>query len=569
MIYSAVFTLVSFVSANVSSIIYDYPFHLGRIVGLAHSLTNKDLLPNLNYLFLYGSGYGLPMFYGNWMLYFPALVFLKTKVATFAFSAFVGQLTLLTVWSTYYVLEKMTADKSRSIFGAIAVSCSVTYFGFGMTAVVPLIPLLLYAIYKVLYKNQNNPILLAVVISLLVQTHIISTIVLAIFSAILVIFNVRRLSFTKLMSFFSSVIVSIFLLSGFILQYLEQNSSQTFFVSWKLRDFPFPSDALMAPGSIISILSNYYWPIIFIFLILSVFCFKYFDTYSRQLIGTVIIMFIFSSNILPWGMLRQTFLSVFQYTERLIYLLPVFVLMAIMKTAPQKIVLLVTVLQVGIYLYSFPMKFTFDTIPYSERGYKDNAKKIMDNTNRDAYNAFYSSTEKTYDTSGDEYLNIDIVHDNIRNGTIKLFEFDSEKVQITNIQHGYNRLDFDIELLEGIGEQFVVIPRIWYKGYIANYSQGANGTQPELSYVKKSYSEVAEAEALGKPEATHKVLYDGRAVINVSSSGHVSIQYKKTTVQWIGYAIQILSSLAIFFYSLTNKKRYRIHEKTDNHRPLL
>lgn len=59
-IYSIVFIIISFVSVNSASIAYDYTFHIGRIVGLAQSLANKDFLPNLNYSFLKG---GLDMQY--------------------------------------------------------------------------------------------------------------------------------------------------------------------------------------------------------------------------------------------------------------------------------------------------------------------------------------------------------------------------------------------------------------------------------------------------------------------------------------------------------------------------
>ena len=88
-IYSIFFTVISYNSANLSSIIYDYPFHLGRIVGLAQSIHNNDFLPSLNYVFLKGSGYAVPMFYGNWVLYFPAIIFMKTKVATLSFGILV------------------------------------------------------------------------------------------------------------------------------------------------------------------------------------------------------------------------------------------------------------------------------------------------------------------------------------------------------------------------------------------------------------------------------------------------------------------------------------------------
>ena len=47
--------------------------------------------------------------------------------------------------------------------------------------VVPLVPILIYSIYRVLYLNKKNPLYLGIVVALLIQTHILSTIILAIF----------------------------------------------------------------------------------------------------------------------------------------------------------------------------------------------------------------------------------------------------------------------------------------------------------------------------------------------------------------------------------------------------
>lgn len=563
LIYSIIFVLISHVSINVSSIIYDYPFHLARIVGLAQSLVNHDFLPNLNYMFLNGSGYAVAMFYGNWMLYLPALVFIHTETATLSFDVFVWQSIFFTVCATNYVLEKITKDKLRALLGAIAISCSVTYFGFGMTAVVPLIPLLLYSIYKVIFEDRYSPVLLAVTIALLIQTHIISTLVLAIFSLILVLLNFNRLTLKKVKSFIISIILAIFLSSGFIFQYLEQSTSQTFFVSWKLRNYPFPSNALMSPGDLYSIVTNYYWPIVFLFIFLSIVIFKKLDVFSRQLILATLVMFIFSSNLLPWHILRETFLSVFQYTERLIYLLPVFVIFAIAKTAPKQLVILTTVLQLSAYVYMFPMTFRSYDVPYSDRGYSDSAKKIMKNTNEDALESYRNSVDYTYDTSGDEYLTIDVDHDNIRNGTIKQFEFDSNKVSISNVTYGYNRLEFDISLHTNAEDQIIVLPRIWYKGYTAFYSKGASGSQPSLLYKSKTDEELDESNKVKKPNLSQKVLYDGRASLEVSSSGHIMILYKKTIIQKIGYLIEFLSFVIIFIYTLF--KNYKKSSYNNKH----
>lgn len=561
-IYSVFFTVVSFVSANIASIIYDYPFHMGRIIGLAQSIENGDLLPNLNYLFLNGSGYGVAMFYGNWMFYIPALVFIKTKVGTFAFTTFVWQSTFASASTTYFVLEKMTADRFRSFLGAIAVSCSVVYFGYGMTAVVPLIPLLLYGLYKVLYKNSLNPIPLGIVVALLVQTHIISTIILAICSIIIVLFNIRQLTYKKVISFLSSLFLSFLFTAGFIFQYIEQSISQNFFVNWKLRDFPFPTASLMEPRTIAQIFGDYYWPVIFIFLLLGFICIRKLDSFSRGLLFTTILMFVFSTQLLPWDILRETFLSVLQRTERLIYLLPVFVIIALAKTAPKKLLVFVTILQVVTYLYNFPMRFTFDVIPYAEIGFQDNARKILDNTNRDALSAYTDPFEGyTYSTSGDEYLTIDVNHDNIRDRTITQFEYDQEKVQITNVKNGYNSLEFDAQLINGAGEQTVVLPRIWYKGYTAEYSNGGSGNQPGLLYNKKTTDELNRDRELGKPDISDKVMFDGRAVVQITNSGHVKVSYQKTLIQWTGYIIEFMAFTFIFIYLLMNSyKQTRLHQ---------
>ena len=61
--YSVIFTFVSFNLINFQSRSYDYVFHLTRIVGLAESIEHWDLLPNLNFLFAFGTGYASPMFY--------------------------------------------------------------------------------------------------------------------------------------------------------------------------------------------------------------------------------------------------------------------------------------------------------------------------------------------------------------------------------------------------------------------------------------------------------------------------------------------------------------------------
>lgn len=550
-IFSVIFTFVSYYSSNVASAIYDYPFHLGRIVGLAQSIANQDYLPSLNYLFLNGSGYAVAMFYGNWLFYLPALVFLQTKVATFAFATFVWYSTFLTLCSSFYTLNKINQDSLNSFLGSVAISCSIVYFGFGMTAVVPLIPLLIYAIYKVIFEDKRNPLLLGVVIALLIQTHVISTVVLAFFSFLLVLLNVHRLTVNKILSFFYSILISIPLMTGFFLQYFEQNQSQEFFVNWRLRDFPFPTHSLMSPGDLFSSFENYYWPIAFALVLLFVFTIRNQATFGKQLVIASIIMFFAATQLLPWEILRESFLAVFQNTGRLTYLLPVVILFALSLSQSRIVVLLAAVMQVTVYILNFPMQFTPNKVPYEEIGFQNTVREMIDITNRDAMSAYeYPFLGYTYDTSGDEYLTIDVNHENIRNGSIKEFEFDEDLVEISNIKNGYNHLSFDINLDSKIEGAEIILPRIWYKGYIAEYSNGSSGEQPHLKLGRKTAAEIRTDTESGKSTSSEKVLFDGRSAIMVNSSGHVQVYYKKTRVQIIGFFIETIAFVTIFIFAI-------------------
>ena len=245
LLYAILYTLVSQRSLQVEGAITDYYFHLGRMVGLAQSIKYGNWLPNLNEVFSYGVGYASAMFYGNWQFYIPALFYIATEQATFSYSIFIFLLVLSSIWSTYLVFSRMSKDKQKGFWVAMTVPLVFHLFGYGMTMVVPLVPWLLYALYKVLYLDKKNPILLAVVIALLLQTHILSTVVLAISSILFLLVNFNKITLAKLLSFVISAMLGLVLSSGYLFQYLEQTHSQAFFFSWHERNFPFDSKSIL------------------------------------------------------------------------------------------------------------------------------------------------------------------------------------------------------------------------------------------------------------------------------------------------------------------------------------
>lgn len=552
LVFSLFMTAISYISINTSSQIYDYNFHLGRIVGLAQSIRNNDLLPNLNFSFVHNAGYAVPMFYGNWILYPSAVVFILTKIGTLAFATYAFIIMLLTSYSAYFSVYHITGSSKRAYAFALVSYFIYPYFGYGMTAVVPFVPILIYCLYKVLFLKRYNPILLAVIISLLVQTHIISTIVLAITSILFVLLNYQRISLRTIVSFLISIVMAILLSIGFIFQYLEQNSSEILFVQWGLRDFPFPSSALMNSSDIVSMMKDFRYPVAILSLILVILFWKTFSVLSKQLIIVAITLLVFASGFLPWNnILKFTFLSVFQYTGRLIFFVPILIFLSIVLSGRKYFVVLVCGIQVIFFLVNYPLSFLPSSANYAKQfGLVSPNIVVMRNQNQRAVNTYYNPQNETFDTSGDEYFVLDVNHDEVRNGAINNFEYQKSDITIDNIKQSYNNLEFDVHLSDHVKNSRIVVPRVWYKGYVAKYTAGATGSQPYISYVKLNKDELRLYKEQRKPFTKYKALYSGRITIDVSHSGHVVIRYEKTKIQFIGYLLELLSWLAIGIISL-------------------
>ncbi|MCO4654868.1 hypothetical protein Si015_01941 [Streptococcus infantarius subsp. infantarius] len=234
--------------------------------------------------------------------------------------------------------------------------------------------------------------------------------------------------------------------------------------------------------------------------------------------------------------------------------------MAICFSAPKKFSIIVVFLQLFVYLFTNPFAFLPNSSNYAKKyGLIDSNINVMRSQNSKAVNAFTNPTLTTYDTSGDEYLNLDINHENARNGVINQFVYNENLVQLNNIKQGYNNLEFDVEMSSS-NEQKIVLPRIWYKGYSAYYSNGIKGTQPKIEYNNLSFEEKKQYIEARKPDITKKALFDGRAVIKVSGSGHVRVTYQKTTLQIIGFLLELLSFTIIGAYVVVNSFRLKVNK---------
>ena len=136
------------------------------------------------------------------------------------------------------------------------------------------------------------------------------------------------------------------------------------------------------------------------------------------------------------------------------------------------LVISICIFQFGYYIVTQPYKYSYEE-------YRESIEYLK-NTNTFAVKAFKNPLQLSYDTSGDEYLNLSVNHDDMRNGlSLNQFLYNQQEVAIENVRQKYNDLEFDVSLKSN-QPQTIVVPRIWYKGYKAYYSDKAVGTQPKL-----------------------------------------------------------------------------------------
>ena len=554
--YSVIFTFVSFNLINFQSRSYDYVFHLTRIVGLAESIEHWDLLPNLNFLFAFGTGYASPMFYGNWQFYPSAIVYMMTNDGNLSYSIFAFLITLCTCLLSYIVVSKIVKNKVTGIVVALTIPCYYTLFGFGMTMVIPLVPILIYSIYRVLYLNKKNPLYLGIVVALLIQTHILSTIILAISSAVFLLLNYKKLTLDKVVSFVISILFALFLSAGYIFQYLEQVSSQKFFFTWVARSFPVNvKDTFFAPFPFQADRYGFYkpftpleWPIhqfirdgLFYTSIIVFLFYRRLGSLSKTIFWSCWILYFSATSLLPWNsILKYTFLGSMQYSGRLLFFIPLFFLLFLAFTNRNGFL--------SIVLCILSLSFYFNhVIPQFDSSSKNYKQMREDNIkNEKLLKSVYKGDKSKYiDPVGDEYYNLDINNQDVR--LPQFTEFKTEKgVKISNIKKKYNILEFDIMLSDDKNESTISIPLIWYKGYRAEYSKGAEGSQPMLSQRSFTESELKQNKKSRKPAVPEKTLNNGKIHLSIRNSGHVKVSYHKTFLQYLGFFIEWIFWIFVF-----------------------
>lgn len=211
---------------------HDIFFHLLRIDGIAEELRRGNFPVRLQSIWLDGYGYPVSIFYGDALLYFPALLRLVGIPLTTAYKIYILCINAATAVVSYMCFRRIFKDKIAGLLLSLVYTAApyrlVDIFvrsavgEYSSFLFFPVIALSMHRIYFGPPKILRNAIILSVSMSLLLLTHILSLemtlIVLLIFAAF---FWKKTFSKPVFLTLCTAVLLSLCLCAFFIVPLVD------------------------------------------------------------------------------------------------------------------------------------------------------------------------------------------------------------------------------------------------------------------------------------------------------------------------------------------------------------
>lgn len=184
---------------------FDLQFHLSRISGIAAGLQAGEFPVRIYPDALNGYGYASPVFYGDLLLYIPALLYLAGYPLYAAYQFYLIMLNVLTAGITFICLHKMFRSLSLSMLGA-ALYTTAAYRIFNMyyrpalgeCSAQTFLPLVVYGFWALYADSASEKQRKAAWLPLMlgftgvIQTHVITTEITALAAVVLCLALARR-----------------------------------------------------------------------------------------------------------------------------------------------------------------------------------------------------------------------------------------------------------------------------------------------------------------------------------------------------------------------------------------
>lgn len=178
---------------------HDIAFHYGRLSSLIRTIRNGDILALIHDTF-YGYGYALGLFYSNFFFYIPAFLSLLGVPVMVSYKIFLVLINIGTTLITYFCSKKIIKNDKFSILTTILYSLSLYRMSdifvraaMGEVLAFMIVPLVLLGIYEILLGDYHKWYYFTFGFVLLLLSHMITSIIMAFISIVIILFYVKRL----------------------------------------------------------------------------------------------------------------------------------------------------------------------------------------------------------------------------------------------------------------------------------------------------------------------------------------------------------------------------------------
>lgn len=304
-------------------------FHKARIENLYLSIKDGVYFPKINYELVNDFGYASSIFYNDFFLYIPALLRLTgmslSNVYTFLFV-----LINIFTFSIAYEFGKKMFNKVNSAYIFSLLYTLSTYrihilfkrAAVGEVIALAFLPIVLYGIYQILYKNSKNWKYLTLGMSGVVLSHLLTTLMASTFIGILVLLNIKHLwkERERLYSLIKATLLTLLVTSFSLFPILEQLSYQDL----KVKTDPLfnVDEQTVSLWNLFydNVISNPYSVILGIIpltmLIIYLFKWKHLDKISKDFLIVSVFSSFISLSILPTHLLVGTPFNSLQFLTR-------------------------------------------------------------------------------------------------------------------------------------------------------------------------------------------------------------------------------------------------------------
>lgn len=222
------------VFCNSQNVGHDLQFHLARIAGLGEELSRGNFPVRIQSAWNNGYGYPVSVFYGDILLYLPAVLYILGMPLLYAYKAYLLFVHACTVAIAYFCYRRLGDDKH------IGVACTGLYClcvnrilnvclraAVGEYTAFMFLPLVLLGMKEIYDGKKENPsrygwIILSAGMTGIIQSHVLSFEMVCLTLGITAVLLIRK-TFRKdiFLSFIKSVVVTLCLNMSFIVPFLD------------------------------------------------------------------------------------------------------------------------------------------------------------------------------------------------------------------------------------------------------------------------------------------------------------------------------------------------------------